>query len=52
MDLAVLVRHTLWSIRTGDTPMSTWVPAGAGWPDERDWEAVGIRVVRKDDRHR
>jgi superfamily II DNA helicase RecQ len=52
MDLAVLLRHALWSIRTGDTPASTWVPVGDGWPDARDWEEAGLRVVRTGDRHR
>ena len=53
MDLATLVRHVLWSMRTGDAPVGTWLPAGDDWPAARHYaeaklsatpEGKGLRI--------
>jgi len=46
MDLAVLMRHALWSTRTGHTPPSTWVPSAPHWPSAADWANAGLLVAQ------
>src|SRR5258708_6413004 len=52
MDLAVLVRHVLWSMRTGAAPTTTWMPAGVGWPEEAHWRTAGLLVATEDEGYR
>lgn len=52
MDIAVLVRHALWSVRTGDVPPTMWLPRGADWPGEEHWAEAGLLVAADGDGQR